>query len=313
MPIPTTGPEIAKAFTSSLTPSNLGKTLTDLGHSFVNDTISSALSSNLNFDNLTDFASSTAKGIPIPGSDSYFNIGPFADFTPKLSNVRMPFIPPLKPISIDDLGVDIDMVYDMGIQSTVTTGTKTGSFNLPSVSYTPIPLEFYDDGFNRVNGGIEVGYQPKLVIGDAATNKTIGIKVGFKGDIATKIQSEPTIETSGEPYATIDDDITGFGLEHEVALKLKLGVEVGPKLPGSESYLPEDGCKASIVAGGLELTTPLTVGLYTDKQNTLTLESKISPYGDIGALACGDYSVTAIPLAFSEPIVQLLPKQTINI
>ena len=67
------------------------------------------------------------------------------------------------------------------------------------------------------------------------------------------------------------------------------------------------------MAGGLELTTPLTVGIYTDKQDTLTLESKIAPYGDIGSLACGDFSVTAIPLEFSEPIVQMLPPQTINI
>ena len=115
------------------------------------------------------------------------------------------------------------------------------------------------------------------------------------------------------PYATVDDDITGFGFENEFSHKLKIGIEAGPELPGSKVYLPKDGCKASVVAGGLELTTPLTVSVYTDKQNTLSIESKIGPYGDIGAIACGDFSLTAIPLNFSEPIVQMIPKMMTDI
>ena len=309
MPIPKPA-EIAKSITTGLTPSNVVKTLGNLGHTKVNDTIKSVGSLNLTEESLKDFVSSTTKGTPIPGSDSYINIGPFANLTPKFTNLRLPFIPSLAPISIDDIGVDIDMNYDIGIQATVTTGTKTGSFNLPSASYGK-SFDFFDDGFNRVTGGLEVGYQPKLVIGDAATNKSIGMKVGFKGDILTKIQSEPAITPSGEPYATIDDDITGFGFENEWALKLKIGIEAGPELPGSRVYLPKDGCKASVVAGGLELTSPLTVGVYTDKQNVFKIESKLAPYGDIGALACGDFSVTAIPLEFSEPIVTVLPAQDI--
>ena len=62
------------------------------------------------------------------------------------------------------------------------------------------------------------------------------------------------------PYATVDDDITGFGFENEFSHKLKIGIEAGP--PWQQGVPLKDGCKASVVAGGLELTTPLTVGVY---------------------------------------------------
>ena len=92
-----------------------------------------------------------------------------------------------------------------------------------------------------------------------------------------------------------------------------MGLDVGPQLPGSKAYLPPDGCKALIVSGGLELGAEFGVAINASSPNTLTAEAKIAPYGDIGSVACEDFSVTAIPLEFQTPLYQIVEKQSMII
>ena len=264
---------------------------------------------------MSSLVSRTINGIPIPGSDSYIKFTPFMNIEPSVTNIRVPLIPPIgkDEISMDDMGADIDLDLNIGFDYDLTIGKQTGEFNLPSASLTIASKDIGETGMSRFTAGLESGYSPKFIIGEEATNQKVGFSTGIEGNISTSISNKSTIDASGRPYTIIKDNITGLGLDNVFNAKVKVGFDIGPKLPGSEVYLPPEGCKALIASAGIELGAEFGVAINVGSPNTLTAESKITPYGDIGSVACEKFSVTAIPLEFQTPIYQLAEKQSMII
>lgn len=238
--------------------------------------------------------SSTFKGIPIPGSDSYISFNPVFQPSVTGADVNYPSTWEVWDWTASDFGGSVNVNTNFGYELTVQTGNETGTFNLPRVGIS-VPIVNWDvDPPATASASAGARFYASLVVEEEGRNKTFGLNGGLNSSLNFNTDRSGIISnTSKGPYATqTGDDLTGINFQFTGSQIITLQAGLGVKLPVVD-------CSVQVASFGPKFAIPVTYTIASDAASYSTAET-VSGVVNVGNVKCGPVNLTGYQDSIAE-------------